>query len=113
MIAVSSYSCIVDSRCFATKVHGASLKLESLVLGWRSICTLYTFLGTFSMSLIASAVVKFTCPDTRTGNLDVGGRLEPVSCCRVGKGGGGGGSAIAVVGREGLVGFRTGATVFF
>ena len=55
------------------------------------------------MSFIASSFVKLTCPDTRTGYLDVNGSCVPSSSstrliCRV-AGGGGGGSAMVVVGR--------------
>ena len=49
------------------------------------------------MSFIAAAVVKLTCPDTRTGNLDKSGRrcpfpfAPPVGDGGVGSGGGGSG----------------------
>ena len=48
---------------------------------------------------MAAAVVKLTCPDTRTGNLDESGRRCPFSFAAVlgdgGGGSGGGGSAMA------------------
>ena len=90
---------MVERKCLATNVHGASLKVESEVLGFSSTCILYTFWGTCSKSLIAAAVVKLTCPDTRTGNLDDGGKraLPLDGLLEGGIGAGGGGPSIALV----------------
>ena len=103
IIAVSSYSCIVDRKCRATSVHGALLKFVSVDLGLSSTCTRYTFFGTSSISFTASSFEKLTCPETNTGYLDVIGRLDPLSfpscCIPLGGGGGGGGSAMVVVDR--------------